>query len=1038
MASLIQLKSANTQGEWITNADTRELESELHRHIIGEVRFDPGTRGVYAVDGGNYRQVPIGAVIPRTIEDVIETIRICRDFGAPVLSRGGGTSLAGQCCNVALVIDWTKYLHHVLEINANEKWARIEPGTICDHLRNAAGEHGQLTFAPDPATHNHCSLGGMIGNNSCGVHAQMAGKTVDQVEELDILTYDGHRMKAGWMTQDELDAAIRAGGRTGKILEQIQALRDRYASLIKERYPDIPRRVSGYNLDELLPKKDGRFNLGRALVGSEGTLVTILEAKVRLRHNPPHQSLLVIGYPDIYQAGDAVPDILEKSKPIGFEAIDHLLVENIKKKHLHEEYLNKLPEGKGWLLVQFGGDTKADADGQARDLLDRLHGVKISSKLYDDPKDEKAVWKVREAGLAATAFVPGQQATWEGWEDSAVPPERVGRYLRDLCKLYEKYNYFGALYGHFGMGCIHTRINFDLISAPGIRKFRSFIDEACDLVLSHGGSLSGEHGDGQSRAEFLHKMFGPEIIRAFEEYKSIWDPQNKMNPHKVVDPYKVDQNLRLGADFNPWRPKTYFQFPDDHGDFSYAALRCVGVGKCRRQEGDEIANDTMCPSYMATMEEKHSTRGRAHLLWEMLNDFPQDGSTRGGPIRGGWKDEAVKEALDLCLSCKGCKSECPVNVDIATYKAEFLAHYYEGRVRPRHAYAFGLIDKWAELASIVPGLVNLATSTPLLREISKAAAGMPAQRQVPQFAPHTFKSWWKSRAVRNEGAPRVMLWADTFNNHFFPETLEAGVDVLEAAGFQVHVPLQHLCCGRPLYDYGMLGTAKQYLLKILKTLAPQIAAGIPMVVLEPSCAAVFRDEMINLFPSRNDAHKLRENTFVLSEFLARKAPSFQVPKLHRRALLHGHCHHKAVMKVEDEKSVMQKMGLDFEALASGCCGMAGSFGFEEDKYEISVAVGERVLLPKVRDADPTTLIVADGFSCREQISQLTNRHALHLAEVLQMAMRDGPNGPPGAKPEQQLVERREAGLRRSRTRTVVGLGAASVAAAGLLWWLKRR
>jgi FAD/FMN-containing dehydrogenase/Fe-S oxidoreductase len=1036
-ASLIQLKSGNTQGEWITNSDTRELEAELRRHVVGEVRFDPGTRGVYAVDGGNYRQVPIGAVIPRTIEDVIETVKVCRDFGAPVLSRGGGTSLAGQCCNVALVMDWTKYLHNVLEINTGEKWARVQPGTICDDLRNAAGEHAQLTFAPDPATHNHCTLGGMIGNNSCGVHAQMAGKTVDQVEELDILLYDGHRMKAGWMTPDELDAAIRTGGRTGKIFDQIKSLRDRYASLINDRYPHIPRRVSGYNLDQLLPGKDGRFNLGRALVGSEGTLITILEAKLRLHYNPPYHTLLVLGYPDIYEAADAVPKILEKSKPIGFEAIDNLLVENIKKKHLHEEYLKKLPQGKGWLLVQFGGETKKDADDQARELMDALRGTKAQPKLYDDVEDEKAVWKVRESGLGATAFVPGQPVTWEGWEDSALAPENLGAYLRDLCKLYEKYDYFGALYGHFGMGCVHTRINFDLMSTGGIRKFRSFIDEASDLVVRHGGSLSGEHGDGQSKAEFLYKMFGPEIIRGFEEFKAIWDPQNKMNPHKVVDPYKIDQNLRLGADYNPWRPKTHFQFPDDRGDFSHAALRCVGVGKCRRTEADEIANDTMCPSYMATLEEKHSTRGRAHLLWEMLNDFPQDGSTRGGPIKNGWKDEAVKEALDLCLSCKGCKSDCPVNVDMATYKAEFLSHFYEGRVRPRHAYAFGLVDKWAELASIVPGLVNLATSTPLLRDIAKAAAGMPAQRQVPQFAPRTFKSWWKRRGVRNEGAPRVILWADTFNNHFFPETMQAGVEVLEAAGFQVHVPMQHLCCGRPLYDYGMLETAKQYLLKILKTLAPQIAAGVPMVVLEPSCAAVFRDEMTNLFPSRNDAHKLRENTFVLSEFLAKKAPSFALPKLHRKALLHGHCHHKAIMKIDDEKSLLQKMELDSEPVAAGCCGMAGSFGFEEDKYEVSVAVGERVLLPKVREADPSTLIVADGFSCREQISQLTNRHALHFAEVLQMALREGPAGPSGDQPEQQMVERRQAGLRRSKARAVAGLGAASVAAAGLLWLLRR-
>src|SRR5438067_948200 len=764
-------------GSAVSEKEARELEHELHRRVEGEVRFDIGTRAIYAVDGSNYRQVPIGAVIPRSIDDVIETLAICREFGAPVLSRGGGTSLAGQCCNTAIVLDWSKYLNKVISIDWDRKLGRVQPGTVCDDLRNAAGER-QLTFGPDPATHTHCTFGGMLGNNSCGVHAQMAGKTVDNTNELDILTYDGLRMKAGWMHINDMDRAIREGGRKGEIFSKLRSLRDRYTGLIRNRYPNIPRRVSGYNLDQLIPNEQGYFNLARALVGSEGTLVTILEATMNLVHNPPYQSLVVIGYPDIYSAGDDVPTILE-FRPMGFEAIDNLLVENIKKKGLHAEYLKKLPEGKAWLLVQFGGEAQDEANSKCHDLINKLRRRTNppQMKLYDEPEEEKAVWKVRESGLGATAFVPGEPMTWEGWEDSAVPPNRIGDYLRDLCKLYEKHGYMGALYGHFGMGCIHTRITFDLMSEPGVRNFRRFLENATDLVVAYGGSISGEHGDGQSKAEFLYKMFGPELIEAFREYKSIWDPDWKMNPGKIVDPYRIDENLRLGAEYHPWEPATYFKFPDDHGSFAHAALRCVGVGKCRRENG-EGEQDTMCPSYMVTREEMHSTRGRTHLLWEMMH---------GDVIRDGWRDEHIKEALDLCLACKGCKGDCPVNVDMATYKAEFLAHYWEGRVGPIHAYGCGWIDKWARLSSIAPGFVNLFTQLPGLRDAAKIAAGVPLQRQIPPFAPQTFKAWFRKRGRRPGSGPRVLLWADTFNNYFMPETAQAAVNVLEHAGCQVEV-----------------------------------------------------------------------------------------------------------------------------------------------------------------------------------------------------------------------------------------------------------
>jgi len=1008
--------------------DVTGLEAELRRTIAGEVRFDAGSKALYATDGSNYRQVPIGVVVPKSNEDVIQTIAACRKFGAPVLSRGGGTSLAGQCCNVAVVIDWSKYLHHIVELNPQEKYARVQPGTVCDTLRNAAKPH-TLTWGPDPATHDHCTFGGMLGNNSCGVHAQMAGKAGENVLSMDVILYDGTRMTVGEMDDNELDAGIAQPGRVGEIYAQLKTLRRRYAKLIEQKYPNIPRRVSGYNLDHLLPDKDGRFNVARALVGSESTCVTILEAKVRLVYSYPKRVLLVLGYPSIYEAGDHVPEIL-KHNPIGFEGLDEFLITNIKKKGMPQvDDISVLPEGKGWLVVEFGAGTKEEAEDQARRTMKALDGSGATTvKLCVDEEEQQKVWDVREAGLGATAFVPGEPLTWEGWEDSAVPPEKVGGYLRDLCKLYEKYEYRSALYGHFGQGCIHCRVNFDLLSRPGIRKWRSFMEEATDLVTSYGGSISGEHGDGQSKAEFLYKMFGTELIEAFREFKSIWDPDWKMNPGKLLDPYRIDENLRLGANYKPWNPATYFKFPEDHGSFAHSTLRCVGVGKCRREKG-EGEQDTMCPSYMVTREEMHSTRGRTHLLWEMLH---------GDVIRDGWRDEHVKEALDLCLACKGCKGDCPVNVDMATYKAEFLAHYWKGRLRPVSAYAFGWIDKWARLASVAPGLVNLFTQLPGLRDIAKIMADVPRQREIPAFAPETFQAWFRKRKSHIGTGPKVLLWADTFNNYFMPETAKAAVEVLEHAGYRVEVLDRHLCCGRPLYDYGFLDMAKSYLRRDVRALAPHIEAGTPMVVLEPSCCSVFRDEMHILFPESEQARRLAENTFTLSEFLEKKVPGYQPPQLDRQAIVQGHCHHKAIMRLKQEKSLMQKMGLDYELLESGCCGMAGSFGYEKDKYDVSIACGERSLLPAVRKAGLSTIIIADGFSCKEQIAQQTNRHALHLAEVLDMGLHEGRNQPL-MYPERQFVEPRESAQQRSMMHAgLMAGGVLILAAAGLIWAQSRR
>jgi FAD/FMN-containing dehydrogenase/Fe-S oxidoreductase len=1016
------------------NIDVAGLEAELRRNVEGEVRFDPGSKAMYAVDASNYRQVPIGVVIAKSKEDVVRTVAACRKFGAPLLSRGGGTSLAGQCCNVAVVIDWSKYMHGVLEVNTAERWARVLPGTVCDELRDQAlhASNNLLTWGPDPATHDHCCFGGMIGNNSCGAHAQMSGKTDANIEALEVLLYDGTRLNLGWMTDAEMDDAIRKGGRSGDLYRHLKSLRERYADLIRRKYPRIPRRVSGYNLDQLLPGDDGRFNLARALVGSEGTLVTVLEAKCRLIDARAERVILMLGYADVYEAADHVMDI-EPFQPTALEGTDYRMYQNIDKKGgPHRQYLSLFPEGKGWLMAEFGAEKKDEAVAVAHCVMETLKSKPDapSMRLFTEKREMSRLWELREAGLGATAFVPGERPTWPGWEDSAVAPEKLGLYLRELRPLFQKYEYDPCLYGHFGHGCIHCRVDFDMTSEAGIGKFRSFMEEAAELCVKYDGSLSGEHGDGQARGEFLNKMFGEELIQAFREFKSIWDPDWKMNPGKLVDPYRMDENLRLGAGYRPSEPETHFQWPEDGGSFAHATLRCVGVGKCRRHSGKKAEDDTMCPSFMVTHDERHSTRGRAHQLWEML---------KGDVISGGWRDESVKEALDLCLACKGCKGDCPVNVDMATYKAEFLSHYWEGRVRPRHAYAFGLIDRWARLASIAPGFVNLFTQLPGLRIVAKTIAGIPMERDIPPFAPETFKAWFRKRGTRNQGQPRVILWPDTFNNYFLPETAQAATEVLEHFGYQVAVPMQHLCCGRPLYDHGFLDRAKQYLETVLEALADEIDAGTPMVVLEPSCCAVFRDELNGLFPQSRLGHRLAENTFTLAEFLEKKVKAYDAPQLRRKAMVQAHCHHKAIMRLYDDEAAMKKMGLDFQMLNAGCCGMAGSFGFEREKYDVSQQCGERALFPALRNAEVSTLVMADGFSCREQIQQDTPRHALHLAEVMQLALHrseDESDGAPPMYPEQALVAKRAAAQRRSMRRA--GIATGLILAGGALLWLGSR
>jgi FAD/FMN-containing dehydrogenase/Fe-S oxidoreductase len=961
----------------------RELEALLRKDFRGQIGFDSGSRALYSSDASNYRQIPIGVVCPRDAADVEMALAACRATGAAVLPRGGGTSLAGQCVNVALVFDYSRYMNGLTSIDPTARLARVQPGIVLDRLRDAAELH-HLTYAPDPATHSRCTLGGMIGNNSCGVHGLLGGKVVDNVETLDVVLYDGTKLTVGPTPPDQLEALIRSGGRVGQIYAGLSRIRDDYAALVREKFPRIPRRVSGYNLDELLP--EGNFNVARALVGSEGTCVNVVSATLNLTNSPPFRVLTVLGFSDAFLAADAVPLALEHG-PIGLEGFDHMLVDFMRRKGLAVKDLESLPPGVGYLLVEMGAWSAEEARAKAEAIARTSQSWPNPPTAHICTPDEAvSVWHVRESALGAVVFVPGEPDRLEGWEDAAVPPALLGQYLRRITALMAEYGYTSPVYGHYGQGCVHLRINFDHRSIEGQHKFREFIDHAADIVISFGGSFSGEHGDGQSRTALLPKMFGPELIQAFREFKGLWDPDNRMNPGKLSDAVRVYdpvENLRFNPPVEGELPhidaEKHFVFAADGGSFEKATERCVGVGACRKVEGG-----VMCPSYRATGEERYSTRGRAHLLWEML----------AGALRHeGFQSEAVHEALDLCLSCKACKSECPVQVDITAYKSEFLSQRYKGRLHPLHHYIFGFADRLARAGSLTPALTNLILAGPITSPLIKRIIGVAQQRQLPRLAtrPYVRSRGSGAGTAANASAPegqlappRVVLWPDTWNNYYHPQSLAAAEAVLREAGFGVEVPQGHICCGRPLYDFGLLGAARAYLANVLQRMAPQIEAGLPFIFLEPSCASVFKDELPELFPDDPRAQLLRQQVWLFADWLALKAPGVAAGRLKgAQILLHGHCHHKAVFGGPgSEITLLRQAGAEVEVIKAGCCGMAGPFGFEADKFEVSKTIANDGLLPAVQSADPGTLIVADGFSCREQISQLGGRQAIHFAEVL--------------------------------------------------------
>ena len=918
--------------------DVQRLEGAMRSRLRSEVRFDDGARAAYSYDASNYRQVPIGVVLPRHVDDLIAAVAICREHGASILARGGGTAQCGQGVNVGVVIDCSKYLHRVLAVDAAARTALVEPGTVCDTLRDAAEREG-LTFAPDPATHSRCTLGGMIGNNSCGPHSLMAGKTVENTERLEVLTYDGARFWCG--PTASLDGIA---GRQRQIYEKLQSIAAKYGDLIRSRFPKIKRRVSGYNLDQLLPENG--FNVARALVGSEGTCALTLQAQVRLVASPRERVLVVLGFPDIFAAGDAVPRLLATG-PIACEGLDHHIIGGLRERRLRLDDIALLPPGKGWLMLEYGGATREEAKARAQAALAGFPGTVI-----EDRSRIARLWGIRETGASATALALTGRDPMVGWEDAAVDPLRIGDYLREFNALVLRSGYRTSIYGHFGDGCVHARIDFDLQSRKGIEHWRGFLAEAAALVVKYGGSLSGEHGDGQARAEFLPVMFGPELIQAFREFKAAWDPAGRMNPGKLIDARRVDQDLRWRVDAQPVTIHSTLAFRSEIGNgFGRELERCVGMGKCRSERGG-----TMCPSYRATREERFSTRGRARLLAEML---------RGEVIADGWSSEAVKEALEWCLACKGCASDCPTHTDMAAYKAEFLSHHYEMKLRPLAAHVMGRIGEWAPYASRLPKLANS------LSALGKRFAGIAPQRTLPKFAGWTFRSKFHSTSK----GERVVLFDDTFNNHFRPHTAEAAQTVLESAGCAVELPALHVCCGRPYYDFGMLAQARSTLERALDVLDGDA----PLVVLEPGCLSVFRKELGQLFPDDERAKRLAARTRSLAEFLHERDFTLPVPG---EVLFHGHCHQKALWGTKAEQALLAGA----QAPDTGCCGMSGSFGYRARFYEASQRIAGLELLPALARS-PGARVVADGFSCREQIEGLSGRPTLHLAELLSASLR---------------------------------------------------
>jgi len=907
---------------------------------VGGVDDSVRRRAEYSTDASLYRVVPAVVVTPRSVDELIATHAVCTEHGVPLTVRGAGTSIAGNAVGPGVVADLSPHLHRIGPIDAEARTADVEPGVVLDDLQRAAAPFG-LRFGPDPSSHSRCTLGGMIGNNACGSRTLRYGRTADNVLALDVLTGSGERLSTG---------ALGTGSPT---VDRFRRIVREHLAVIRTEFGRFGRQVSGYSLEHLLPERG--FDVAKFLVGTEGTCGLTLGATVRLVPAPTVTTLVVLGYPDMAAAADAVPALLPL-QPVALEGIDARIVDVVRS---HGGAVPPLPAGLGWLFVELDGDSVPELATAAAALV-RVAGA-LDARVVTDPAQTSALWRIREDGAGLSARPAGGRLRYAGWEDAAVPPERLGGYLREFDALLLQHGLTGMPYGHFGDGCVHIRLDFPLDEARGPAAFRAFLLDAARLVAAHGGSLSGEHGDGRARGELLPLMYSPAALRAMAEVKAAFDPDGVLNPGVVVEPAPLDRDLRLAVGRRLPVPLG-FGYEHDGGSFSRAVHRCTGVGTCRADTTP--AGGVMCPSYLATRDEKDSTRGRARVLQELVD----------GRLVQGWRDPAVRDALDLCLACKGCSSDCPTGTDMATYKAEALHQAYRRRLRPMSHYALGWLPTWARLAARAPRLTNAVLRSPLAGP-GKRLTGLDARRDLPTLAAPTFRSWFQTRPA-GTGDP-VLLWVDTFTDLFTPSVGQAAVSVLEAARFAVQIPSRPLCCGLPWISTGQLDRARRVLGRSVAALRE--AGATPIVGLEPSCVAVFRGDAADLVGGAVP----RVQT--LAELLGSR-PGWVPPSLAGTVVVaQPHCHHHAVMGWAADRSLLAQAGAVVESVG-GCCGLAGNFGAERGHYDVSVKVAEHDLLPAVRRS-PDAVVLADGFSCRTQLEQLAGRHGKHLAELLAEAVR---------------------------------------------------
>ena len=958
-------------------SEVNDLERELGTAIRGDVRFDAGSRLLYSTDASMYQMEPVGVVIPRDGDDVRAAIEIAAKHKVAILPRGGGTSLTGQTVNHALVLDFSRYMDKVLEVNAEALWARVQPGLVQDNLNHHVRPLG-LGFGPDTSTSNRATLGGMLGNNSGGSHSIAYGLTVEHVIELTTVLADGSRAVFGEVTPDEFAAKCRAPGLEGQIYREVARIRETYADEIQSRYPAHWRRVSGYNLNELVPAigrrgtTNGRpFNMARLIVGSEGTFVTVLEAKMRLIRRPKKTAVEVIHYRDIQEALESSSSILETG-PYAVELTDKMILD-LARNNIEQSQRMGFVQGDpaAIMIVEYAGETEAAVRAKVETLEARRQRERFgyAAHVAHNAPEQASIWKLRKAGLGLLLGMKGDKKPIAFVEDTAVAPQHLAEFVSRFREIFAKHDTVGAYYGHCSVGCLHIRPVIDLKTPRGLEQVRAIADEITDLVVRFNGTISSEHGDGRARSPYLERMYGPRIMQAFRELKRAFDPDNRMNPGNIVAPAGVTDHLRYGTQYTTWEPKTLLDF-SEQGGFAASIEMCNGVGACRK-----TLEGTMCPSYMATKDEEHSTRGRANALRAVLSGRlpPQEFTGR-----------RLYEVMDLCLECKGCKAECPSNVDMAKLKYEFLHHYYRANGLPLRNRLFGRISRVNALGSRVPALVNWLSSLAPSRWALERIAGIDRRRPLPSLAAQTFTDWF-ARRTPPTAAPRgeVVLFNDTFTTYNVPEIARAAVGVLEAAGYRV-VLVDRKCCGRPLISKGMLAEARDHAAWNVERLAPYARRGVPIVGLEPSCLLTLRDETVDLVRTE-DARAVAKQSFLFEELLVRErsrglALSFGAKG--RKALLHGHCHQKALVGTAPTVAALRWAGFEVEEVDSGCCGMAGSFGFEREHYDISIALGNRRLAPAVKAATAETEIVAPGISCRQQIQHLAGRRAKHPAEVL--------------------------------------------------------